>query len=271
MLLSGLLIVLSWSCKKDEVKDYLESGTSPELTASVTTINLAYADSIKEAIKLSWTNPNYKFTTGVSSQDVSYLVEIDIAGSNFSNPQKQTVSVSKDLGISFTVAKFNDYLLNQLQLNPTVEAALEIRVIASLGSNGAASLISNVLSVKATPYAIPPKVAIPTEGTLWMTGDAAPSGYLNPLPLPYDQNQQFSMISSTLYELTLSLPGGGAYKLIQQQGNWGTQYHMISGGTWDKGDFEKKDSDPGFAGPPAAGTYKISVDFQRGKYTVTKQ
>jgi hypothetical protein len=46
---------------------------------------------------------------------------------------------------------------------------------------------------------------------------------------------------------------------------------MLTGGTWQAGDFEKKDSDPGFPGPPTAGTYKIKVDFQKGKYTVTKQ
>lgn len=271
MFLSSLLIALCWSCKKDEIKDYLEAGTSPVLTASVTAINLFFPDSAKEAIKLNWTNPNYKFTTGVSSQDVSYLIEIDKAGSNFTNPQKQTVAVNKELSISFTVAKFNDYLLNQLQLTPGVEAALELRVIASLGANRAVPFTSNVIAVTATPYSIPPKVAPPTEGTLWMTGDATYSGWANPLGEPYDQSQQFTMISPTLYEITLSLPGGGAYKLIQQQGVWGTQYHMLTGGTWDKGDFEKKDSDPGFPGPPASGTYKISVDFQRGKYTVTKQ
>ncbi len=66
------------------------------------------------------------------------------------------------------------------------------------------------------------------------------------------------------------MPGGGAYKLIQEQGVWGTQYHMLLGGTWEGGDFEKKDADPGFPGPPSAGTYKITVDFQRGKFKVVK-
>ena len=65
--------------------------------------------------------------------------------------------------------------------------------------------------------------------------------------------------------------GGGNYKLIQEQGNWDTQYHMLTGGTWNSGDFEKKNSDPGFPGPPSAGTYKITVNFKTGKYTVEKK
>lgn len=127
-----------------------------------------------------------------------------------------------------------------------------------------------MLKYTVTPYAIPPKVAPPTNGTLWITGDAAPSGWSNPLEAPHNQNQKFTQVSPTLYELTLSMPGGGNYKLIQIQGDWGSQYHMLAGGTWESGDFEKKDADPGFPGPPVAGNYKISVDFQRGKYTVTK-
>jgi hypothetical protein len=113
-------------------------------------------------------------------------------------------------------------------------------------------------------------VTPPTNGTLWLTGDATTSGYSNPLPSPYDVSQKFTKISSTLYELTVDFKGGGAYKLIQQQGDWSKQFHMITGGAWDGGDFEQKDSDPGFPGPAAAGKYKVTVDFQRGKYAAVK-
>jgi hypothetical protein len=37
------------------------------------------------------------------------------------------------------------------------------------------------------------------------------------------------------------------------------------------GTLEKKDADPGFDGPSTPGNYKISVDFQAGTYTVTRQ
>jgi hypothetical protein len=123
----------------------------------------------------------------------------------------------------------------------------------------------------ATPFAPPPKVEPPTDNTLWTVGDAFPSGWNVNLPAPYNTSQRFTRISNTLYELVVDMPGGGRYKLIQKLGEWSTQYHMLDGGTWDGGQFEKKDSDPGFIGPPSAGKYKITVDFQLGIYTVVKQ
>lgn len=258
------------ACKKDENKIFFEGGTAPVLTASKSnTIPLSFATQSEEAVKLNWTNPDYTFTTGVSSQNVSYLIEIDTTGASFTNPKRQSIAVSQELERAFIQSQLNDYLLNQLVLVPGISHNIEMRVKSSLGNNSI-PLFSNVLKFAVTPYAIPPKVEPPTDGTLWMTGNAAPSDWKNPLPTPYDVSQKFTQVSATLYELIIDLPGDGGYKLIQKQGDWGTQYHMLAGGTWEGGDFEKKDSDPQFPGPPAAGKYKITVDFQRGKFEVKK-
>ncbi|SHF78768.1 SusE domain-containing protein [Flavisolibacter ginsengisoli] len=271
LILFSLSLLILASCKKDENKIYYEGGTAPQLTATVSnTIPLSFANKDKEAMTLSWTNPNYMFTTGVSSQDVNYVIEFDTVGANFTSPQKQSVVVSKEMSKTFTQNQINDYLLNQMGLQVNKPHQIEVRVKSTLANNSA-PLPSNVLTFTATPFSTPPKVEPPAAGTLWMTGDAAPSGWSNPLSDPYLTSQQFTQVSPTEYELTVTLPGGGNYKLIQDNGQWGSQYHMITGGTWQAGDFEKKDSDPGFPGPPTAGTYKIKVDFQKGKYTVTKQ
>jgi starch-binding outer membrane protein SusE/F len=270
LILFSLSLLILASCKKDENKIYYEGGTAPVLTATVSSnIPLAFVNKDKEALTLSWTNPNYMFTTGVSSQDVNYVIEFDTVGANFTSPQKQSVVVSKEMSRTFTQNQINDYLLNQMDLQVDKPHNIEIRVKSTLANNSAA-IASNVLTYTVTPFSIPPKVAPPTAGTLWLTGDATPAGWANPLADPYLTSQQFTMVSPTEYEITLDLPGGGNYKLIQENGQWGSQYHMITGGTWQAGDFEKKDSDPGFPGPPSAGKYKIKVDFQKGKYTVTK-
>jgi hypothetical protein len=248
----------------------LEEGTPPALTASKTgTIPLSFATKDQEAVKLSWTNPAYKFTTGVSSQNVSYLVEIDTTGANFSNPNKKVITVSNDVALSITQNDLNDYLLNQLQLIPGSSHNIEMRVTSNL-VGGTGTLRSNVLKFAVTPYSIPPKVEAPTNGNLWLLGDATANGWSNPMNAPYTTSQKFTKVSNTLYQITVALPGGGNYKLIQEQGNWSTQYHMLAGGTWEGGDFEKRDADPGFPGPPSAGNYKITVDFQRGKFSVVK-
>lgn len=115
----------------------------------------------------------------------------------------------------------------------------------------------------------PPLVAPPTDSTLWITGTAVASNYQNPLPSPYDSIQKFTRLSNTLYELTIAMPGGGDYRLIQKQGDWSTQYHKVSG-TWDTGTFEQNNALPVFDGPPVAGNYKITIDFKVGTYTVVK-
>jgi hypothetical protein len=255
---------------KDENKIYFEAGTPPVLIASSTTpLVLSGANSTNQAVKFSWTNPNYQFTTGTSSQDVSYLLQIDTTGSNFTNPRKQEVSISKDLSKEFTTKELNGFFgLTKMNLLEGIPHNIEFRIKASL-ANGSIPQYSNVIKMVITPY-LDVAVPIPTNGTLWITGDAATSGWSNPLGNPYDATQKFTKVSNTLYELTVTLPGGGNYKILQDNGRWDTQYHMIAGGTWSGGDFEKKDAEPAFPGPPTAGNYKITVNFITGKYTVVK-
>ena len=64
----------------------------------------------------------------------------------------------------------------------------------------------------------------------------------------------------------------GGYKLIQTQGDWSTQYHF-TGGTALSGSFAFGDPGPccNFPAPSAAGSYKLSFNFQLGTYTAVKQ
>lgn len=274
LLILFMLVFAISSCKKDEHKIFLEGGTAPVLTASHSdSIPLLYANQDKEAINLSWTNPDYSFTTGVSSHSVSYQIEIDTAGANFTNPQKQTISVPGDLSKTFTQSVFNDYLLNQLVLTPGVTHDVEIRVTSTL-ENSSAPLASNVLAFTVTPYAIPPKVVPPTTMHLYIVGNATPggdaTGWNNPVPVP---TQEFTMVTPTLYQITLPLIGGKEYLLLPLNGDWGHKYSVPDktvAGLSAGGDF-KFDAKDNFPGPAASGTYKIVVDFQRGKFTVTPQ
>lgn len=265
------MAVLFPACKKDENKVFFEGGTAPVLTASTSTINLTFAGTDNEAVKLDWTNPDYRFNTGVSSQDVNYLVEIDIAGANFSSANKQTVAVSNGLSIAFTVGQFNDYLLNQLLLVPGVQRAVDVRVKASLGGSSAVPLYSNVLTYTVTPYAIPPKVDPPVTGKLFITGSATPAGWMSggDAELP---SQQFTQVSPTLYELSsIALTGGGSYLFVPAYGDWGNKFGFTGSGNGNNvngDDFKKEGGD--MLAPDASGNYKIVVDFQRGKFTVTK-
>jgi hypothetical protein len=265
----SIAIVFFVSCEKEEAKDTFVSGTTPVFAASVKdSIGLNFNTENDNAVTFSWSNPNYQFASGVSSHNVSYSLEIDTAGANFNGKNKITVSISQDLTVTYTQKAFN-ILISDLKVRTGRVAQLEMRVLASIGSK-ATSIASNKLVFKVLPYAPPPKVPVPTAGTLWVVGNAFASGWSNPLPAPFDMSQKFTKVSDTQYELVVDMLSTGNYKLIQEQGVWGTQYRPLAGDA-NSGTFERRDADPGFVAPAVAGKYKLVFDFQAGTYTVTKQ
>jgi starch-binding outer membrane protein SusE/F len=61
LLILTTLTIGFWSCEKDENRIYFEGGTPPVLSSSITgSIPLSFANFDKEALKLTWTNPDYK-------------------------------------------------------------------------------------------------------------------------------------------------------------------------------------------------------------------
>lgn len=267
--LIGMMAISFASCKKDENQITFEGGTNPVLTADRQgQLPLAFLTQDQVAVKLSWTNPEYRFTTGVSSQDVTYLVEIDTVGSNFTNPNKKAIAISKDLSITLTQRQVNDIMLNDLQLDLNSSHQLEMRVRASLFNNNGI-LYSNTLSLTAQPYSIPPKVNPPADGRLFMVGSATPGGWNNPVPVP---TQEFNRVSNTVFELTLPLNGGNSYLFLPINGFWGAKYGCLGSNNTnnpDGDDFKPEGGD--MIAPSTSGVYKIVVDFQRGKFTLTRQ
>lgn len=270
-IISFLLLVFSWACKKEENKIFFEEGTPPVLSASKTgNIPLSFANKDLEAVKLSWTNPDYRFTTGPSSQGVTYQVEIDTTGANFTNPQRKILSISNDLSLTLSQHELNDYLLNQLQLTPAAPHDIEFRVRSTIGA--AIPLLSNVLKFTVTPYAIPPKVDPPASGELYIVGSATPggdaTGWNNPVPVP---SQKFTQVSPTLYEITIALHADKSYLFLPVNGSWAVKYGGLGANNTNNvngDDFKIQGGD--LKAPAISGNYKIQVDFQRGKFTLTK-
>ena len=144
-----LLAATIVSCKKDEIKSYFEGGTAPVLTASVATpMVLIIANAANQGLKFNWTNPNYQFASGPSSQDVTYTVQFDTTGSNFSNPKMGELSVPKELTTSLTVKELNTLLLG-MGLMENMLHNVEIRLKANI-TNSNVPLYSNVLKIAIT-------------------------------------------------------------------------------------------------------------------------
>ena len=270
LLLALLSTTILFGCKKDESMVEYTQGTNPVLTssaadASILSLNIADKDLV--ALKLSWTNPNYYFTTGISTHTVTYTIEIDTTGSNFSNPLKEKVIVSADLSKEITVGDLNKYLVNDVKLKPNQEHNIEVRIVSTIGTGGAA-LASNVFKYKTTPYEIL-KIALPASGKLFLVGNATPGGWSNPVPVP---SQEFTKVGSS-FELTVNIIGGNSYLLLPVNGDWSDKY----GGTGSSNNSNIPDSDEFKRGgsdllaPAVSGLYKITVDFKEGRYTFVKQ
>ena len=264
-----VLLVLT-GCEKEVNKIYFEGGTAPVLSASKTTVRLTPATETENAITFNWTNPDYKFTTGISSQDVTYTFEIDTAGSNFSAPFHYVTAFARDISKSFTEKELNEILGNTMRLPVGRQYNLEARITSSIGAGGAGKLVSNVTSFKATPFAPPPKVAIPVTGKLYIVGNATAGGWANPVPTP---SQEFTKVSETKYQIDVPLTPSLFYLFLPENGSWSTKYAWPEGLARNPagGPFEfRGGGGQDFQAPAAAGNYRIVVDFQLGEFTVTK-
>lgn len=263
--------LLFGSCQKDETKVIFDGGTAPVLTASRTdSIPLPVTDTTSNAVTFSWTNPNYKFSNGISSLNVTYYLQIDTSGANFSSPVMQSPSFNADLSNTFTVSSLNKLLANSMLLTTGVKHKIDVRVQSVLGTNSV-PLYSNTLSFNVIPFAPPPKIAPPSSGELFITGDATPGNWqcgCGEAPL---LSQKFTQVSPTLYEITINLTGGKSYTFVPVYGSWSAKYSIkvkndpneVNGGDFIAGGED-------ILAPSTSGNYKITVNFQIGKFTVTK-
>lgn len=267
LILPLFLLLVFAACKKEENRVILEGGTAPVLSTTNTgTIVLLKDKRTENALTLAWTNPNYMFNTGISSQNVNYVLQIDTAGKNFSSSKLQEMSIPKDLGITMTGQQLNTFL-SKMEFTAGVDQSIDIRVKSTMANNSAA-LVSNALTIKVNPYldfAVPP----PPTNELYITGDATPSGWTNTPPV----SQKFTKVSTLVYKITINLKSGSFYyKFLSTPGKWQPQYGGIdpqSGALgYNMGDGSDPDAIPA---PPNDGLYEITVNFQTGRYLVTKR
>ncbi|HPH86125.1 MAG TPA: SusE domain-containing protein [Ferruginibacter sp.] len=241
------------ACKKVDDLPVYNNGSAVSLSSSVSAVAAQAADSNNVVVSFSWSNPNY----AQDSSKYKYVLEIDSTGRGFTNAFK-TVFTGVYSG-SLTGKQLNDGLLS-LGFAFNTAYDVDVRLSSSYGNNNE-KYYSNTIKMSMTPYKIPPKIPVPAA--LYLVGDI--NGWNNSPSL--DTKYQFSLIDETTYAGIFNF-SGGAYKLIQELGNWGTQFHMVTGGTQNAGEFVQADADPAFPAP-ASGWYRVTVNFQNGTYKLT--
>ena len=264
--ISSILSFFLISCNKDENQSIYLGGNNPVLTAASTSPQvLSLPNKDNPSISLSWTNPNYQFNTGISSQDVTYTIQFDTTGSNFTNPKIGQKSISKDLSYTFTVKELNTILLG-MNLVENMAHNMEIRVKSTL-ANGNSALYSNIIKIVITPYL---DVVYPVPTDLFITGSATPANWQCGCGEPPLLSQKFNKVSSSQFQLTITLSGNNSYLLIPVYGSWNAKYggtRVNNNSNNPLGDaFKPNGSD--LKAPPSTGSYKITVDFKTGTFTV---
>ncbi len=265
ILLAVLVIAATiTACKKvDDLPNY-NNGTTSVLTASKATIAPTATDSNLIGVTFSWTNPKY----ANDSATTKYMLEIDSAGRNFSKAVSKTVIGA--LSTSFTNKEMNAILLGfGFQFNVAYD--VDVRLTTYYGNNNE-KIVANTVRLKATPYKIPPKIALPTTSKLYIVGNATEggdaTGWNNPVPVP---KQELERIDETTWGGVFNMVGGKQYLLLPLNGDWANKFSVANNtvaGLSAGGDFGFNLSD-NFPGPATSGWYKLIVDFQTGKFTLT--
>jgi starch-binding outer membrane protein SusE/F len=255
------ILFIAFSISSCDKKDDLITNTAGNptvLTSSTASLAPAPADSNNIALSFTWTSPNY-------AQDPTlykYVLQIDTAGRNFAKAVTKTITGAQK--ISFTAKEINVLALSY-GFTFNVAYGMEARIISSYGNNNE-QYNSNAVKFLYTPYKVPPKVALPTTGKLFLVGDASQGGWNNPVPVP---TQEFAQLDETTYAGVFNLVGGKNYLVLPLNGDWGHKFSIADGSLPSAaGDFGY-DLPTNFNGPATSGWYIIKLDFQKGKYSVT--
>lgn len=251
------------SCDKAEQLTVFDKGVTPVLNSSSLTLAPVAADSNNIAVTFSWTFPEYS----TDSVNVKYIIELDSAGRNFSKAITKTITGGLSYG--FVAKDLNAILLNfGFAFNTAYD--IDVRVTSSYANNNE-RFRSNVLKLRVTPYKIPPKVAVPASGKLFIVGNATAggdaTGWNNPVPVP---SQEFSKLDATTFAGIFQLIAGKTYLLLPVNGSWDIKYGGTGGNNSNNTDgdnFKLNGSD--LKAPAADGMYKIVIDFQTGKFSVS--
>lgn len=245
------------SCDKKDALNVSGNGTAPTLTSSLATFAPTATDSLTKKMIFTWSDPKY-----ASATPNNYVIEIDSAGRNFSNPQRVTVT---GVLVDSVVTKDLNTMLLALGFKFNTAGTAQVRVRSSYGNNNEAYL-SNVLSLNLTAYKIPPRVALPTTNKLFLVGDASQGGWNNPVPVP---TQEFAQIDETTFGGIFQLNGNKQYLVLPLNGDWGHKFAVASSAVPAAGGDFGYDLSTNFNSPATDGWYKIILDFQAGKFTVT--
>ncbi len=253
ILMFAFVAVLCFNaCVEDEEPTFVlqqDQSEGPLIVSANSAVTLNKDIEGDQAFTLVWEDAGYNVQT-----PITYTVQAAAAGTDFAEPQDAAVTV--DRFYSWTVGDLNSLSIS-LGLSPDVEAALELRVVSSLGTNGGAAIDSNVISLTVTPYN-----TIVVQKNLFLVGNATapdwnngdqPTQHPNPALVRDPDNENLFKFTGWF------LGGDNAFKLLETPGFWQPQWGLDGGGVTSS---DILGTDPGVFSVGADGYYEITVNIE---------
>ena len=252
--LTALLFTGLWSCTEDDNFMLTQQQGSFALNTpdNGTAVVLTPGLSTNPALTFSWSEAEYTVPTAVN-YEVQFIKDGTANWDTFAS-SGATTATSKTL----TVEELNGIAIAS-GLESDVAGVLNVRVKASIGSEGVDAMYSNVINITVTPYVTYPFT------DLFLVGSAAPTGWdnnpdTNNYPLVRDPGNE------NIYQY-IGYLAVGQIKLIEKSGSWLPQYGL-NGGTVTK-KTENAQPDPAPLEVTTAGYYKLVVNLNDNTYTFT--
>ena len=256
---------LLMSCSKDTVLPIYATGNAPVLSSPQTTVAPTAADSNNVAVTFNWSNPNY----ATDSTNVKYTLELDSTGRNFQKSVKWDFKTARTKSI--TSKELNQILLD-FGFSFNTPYGLDARITSSYVNNNDMKM-SNVIKLTASAYKIPPKIALPVDGRLFLVGGGSAFGWSNSSTI--NVAEEFARVDETTWSGVFDLNTSDGYLILPVKGAWSTKFALDDdnvAGIQSGGDFSyygiNAAGGKNFKSVAGAGTYLITLNFQNGKFSV---
>lgn len=217
----------------------------------------------KDAFTLSWDNLIYGTST-----PVTYTVQLDSINGDFSTAIENVVSAGIQKYV-YTDSTLNTKAL-KLNLKPNIASPLKIRLKSNLAF-GKMVAYSKPITITVTPYSIL-SLLYPMPEVLYLQGDALPSNWAYPIP----DEQKMIILDEKTFGIVINMNGGKEFNLLTDNNAWTDPSYRAK--TADEplgnGDFAPFGSATNWGGfgirtPNETAPYRLFVDFETGKYTLT--
>jgi hypothetical protein len=142
--LGWVLVLTVLACTKVADLPFYDRGKAVTLSASFATVVSTQADSNRNVVSFSWTNPMH----GTDSANYKFVLSIDSAGRSFAREVTKTVMGARSTAL--TGRELNNILLNY-GFAVGRPHTLEVKVTSSYGNNNE-KLESNVVRVTVSPF-----------------------------------------------------------------------------------------------------------------------